>query len=151
MNNKLFVYGILKRGYELDLADHGATFLGEAHIPGAILYGIGRNYHDGELDGGRGGGREYHGVGLGLDKDPNGVAHGELWDVTGLWDWLDGIEQNGFCYTRKIVPVCLPVKFEKEYREKYPNAVGIEMVSAWVYEYTYPGFNYANPIKSGRF
>lgn len=143
MNNKLFVYGILKRGYELDLSNHGARFLGEAHIPGAVLYGIGRVFRERDEDQRR----PWRGVGLGLDKDPNGVAHGELWDVTGLWGWLDDIEQNGFCYTRKIVPVrlnTLPAGAPYD-SEAYKT------VQAYVYEYTYPNFDYANPIEGGKF
>jgi len=137
----LMVYGILKKGYELDLSEYGAKFIGECHIPGAILYGIGKNWnhesHPNE-------GREFHGVGLGLDKDPDRVAHGELWEIPDtLWDWLDQIEQNGFCYTRKVVQVRVtdPVSEAPEYQ--YTNA--------WVYEYSYPGFDYANPIEGGRF
>ena len=136
--SKLFVYGILKRGYELDLADYGAEFIGEAHIPGAILYGIGKNWHH---ESHPNEGREFHGVGLGLNKDPDRVAHGELWDIPDkLWDWLDQIEQNGFVYTRKAVKV-------STYTEDSYGAI----YDAWVYEYTYPGFDYANPIESGKF
>ncbi len=136
--SKLFVYGILKRGYELDLSDYRAKFIGEAHIPGAVLYGIGKNWHH---EGHPNEGREFHGVGLGLDKDPGRVAHGELWDIPDtLWDWLDQIEQNGFCYTRKVVPVRLDI---------CPDVY--KTINSWVYEYTYPGFDYANPIESGKF
>ena len=148
--SKLFVYGILKKGYELDLADYGAEFIGEAHIPGAVLYGIGKNWHH---ESHPNEGREFHGVGLKLNAllpleevlkrevGPLKVAHGELWDIpTTLWDWLDQIEQNGFCYTRKVVKV-------STYTEDSYGAV----YDAWVYEYTYPGFDWANPIESGRF
>ncbi len=131
VNNKLFVYGILKRGYELDLNNQGAKFIGEASIPGACLYGIGRPRA----------GREFSGVGLKLDVGPARVAHGELWDIPDdLWDWLDGIEQNGFCYTRKIV------------KAEHINSLGYPAdIDTWVYEYTYPGFSYDNPIANGRF
>jgi gamma-glutamylcyclotransferase (GGCT)/AIG2-like uncharacterized protein YtfP len=188
--NKLFIYGILKRGYELDLAQMGGKFIGEARIEGATLYGIGR------LVGVQPDLPQYRGVGLRLEKDPRGgilecghaysqhsylgndyslcddcekedlnkgyqedigicyckepkvnVAHGELWDVTGLWDWLDGIEANGFTYTRKIVDVKLAT---------YPAGAPYDSdayvtVRAWVYEHTYPGFKYENPIPEGRF
>ena len=152
--SKLFVYGILKRGYELDLTDYGATFIGEAHIPGAILYGIGKNWHH---ESHPNEGREFHGVGLamgGPNIGPNRVAHGELWDIPDkLWDWLDQIEQNGFCYTRKVVPVLHKEDSRFSIVAKtYFNAEEDHLVTdAWVYEYTYPGFDYANPIESGRF
>lgn len=148
-NNKLFVYGILKRGYELDLRQYGATFLGEAHINGATLFGIGAPYKN----------RKWSGVGLKLDPPntehlpmwglgPHRVAHGELWEVPDpLWAWLDGIEQNGFCYTRKITDVSL-----NEYPVEAPyDGESYKTVKAWVYEYSYPGFTYKSPIKEGRF
>lgn len=85
-NNLLFVYGILKRGFELDLRHYGATFVGESEITGASLYGI----HDG--------------VGLRLNDDPEEVAHGEIFTIPDeLWGWLDTIETNGHVYERKEV------------------------------------------------
>ena len=141
-NNKLFVYGILKRGYELDLEGYGAKFISEAYIPGAILYGIGNRWaHEGHPHDGR----QWSGVGLALNVGPSsGVAHGELWEIpSNLWGWLDSIEQNGYCYTRKIVPV--------HYEIDNGQGEDVLVVNAWVYEYTYPGFNYANPIEGGRF
>lgn len=147
-NNKLFVYGILKRGYELDLAKQGAKFLGEAEIPNATLYGIGHRFYTERNK------QYYSGVGLRLDEGPNGVAlgaKGELWEIPDhLWKWLDQIEQNGFCYTRKIVSVIVPT------RKNWTNGfIGYDMeypqVDAWTYEHTYPGFNYDNPIESGTF
>jgi gamma-glutamylcyclotransferase (GGCT)/AIG2-like uncharacterized protein YtfP len=130
-NNKLFCYGILQRGHELDLtqASLGGKFLGEALIQGANLYRIGS------------------GVGLRLVEDPHKVAHGELFEIPDtLWPWLDDIEQNGFCYTRKIVEVHMD------------NARGLEAeelllypVKAWVYVHSYPNFEYKNLIEGGRF
>src|SRR5260370_42631174 len=107
--NKLFVYGILKRGFQLDLTKRGCKFIGEAQIQGANLYGIGHKW-DGE---------NWSGVGLrflGLPvEDPIRVVHGEIFEIPdgplefpnegdrqwyeerhrNLWDWLDGIDQNG--------------------------------------------------------
>jgi len=143
--NKLFVYGILKRGYELDLSDHKATFLGDAHIDGAVLYGIGHIWrhesHPNE-------GRQYHGVGLKLDVGPLEVAYGELWDIPNtLWDWLDSIEQNGYVYTRKVVPVKL-----QEYPAGAPyDSEVYKTVDAWTYEHCYPDFSYDNKIEGGKF
>lgn len=142
MNNKLFVYGLLKRGYDLDLENYGGKFIGEAHIKGATLYGIGRR------NGGREFGRweevkhEFCGVGLRLSREGEfTVAHGELWGVPStLWNWLDGIEQNGFMYTRKIVEVS--VKDEEGH---------LDGVHAWVYEHTYPDFKYEHPLLNGVF
>lgn len=153
--NTLFVYGILKKGYELDLADYGASLIGEAHIPGAVLYGIGRNWHH---ESHPNDGREFHGVGLKL-VDPRvakadipllsgSVAHGELWRIPEkLWDWLDGIEQNGFCYTRKVVPARLDAM---PAWAPYDSEV-YKTVNSWVYEYTHPNMKWENPIESGRF
>src|SRR5712691_7460722 len=162
-NNKLFVYGILKRGYELDLEHFGAKFIGEAHINGATLYGIGRitdhEAHPNE-------GREFHGVGLRLPKEDwqlseedlrvqqTKVAHGELWVIPDkLWKWLDEIEQNGYCYTRKVVDVKLDMDTAQGFEEmkKLDGWERVQTVQAWVYEHTFPNFEYENPIEGGRF
>jgi|SRR6267378_1379330 len=117
----LFVYGILKRGFVLDLT-HRAEFIGEAVLPGAILYSIGS------------------GVGLRLTEDLNKHAYGEVFKIPQrLWKWLDGIESNGYNYTRKVVPVDM-----FEYRD-----AAITMMNAWVYEHTAEGMVYNNPIKDG--
>jgi len=137
--NTLFVYGILKRGFQLDLTERGAKFIGEAQLPGAILYRIGHG-----------------GVGLRLVEDPNRVAYGEVFeipgpgklahhDIRGLWPWLDEIEANGLAYKRKVVKVLL---------EKMPDNdmdLPYETVDAWVYEHTYPGARYDRPIDSGKY
>jgi gamma-glutamylcyclotransferase (GGCT)/AIG2-like uncharacterized protein YtfP len=133
-NNKLAVYGILKKGYELDLDNYGAKFIGEGHIQGATLFGIGPM-----------GSGKFHGVGLRLTDDKS-VAHIELWEIPdSLWDWLDGIEGNGFCYTRKIVEVKL---------NRSPEVIAAGCVGstdAWVYEHCYKDFKYTDKIESGRF
>ena len=123
--NVLFVYGILKRGFQLDLEQRGAKFLGEAQLPGAILYRIGHG-----------------GVGLRLVEDLNKVAYGEVFEIPHCrpdryaeWGWLDEIENNGLVYTRKVVPVHFPKS----------NAD----LLTWVYEHTYPSARYDRPIESG--
>lgn len=144
MVNKLFVYGILKRGEELDLAEYGATYLGDARIEGATLYGIGRRmYQESHPNDGR----EFHGVGLRLE-DPGRVAYGEIWDIPdNLWTWLDQIEQNGFCYTRKVVAA-----FMDAFPAGAPyDCEAYKTVLVWVYEHTYPNYKYDNPIKGGKF
>lgn len=129
-NNRLYTYGILKRGYALDLKGYGGKFLGEAYIEDATLYGIGR------LVGVQDDLPQYSGVGLRLDG--LNTAYGELWEIPeDLWDWLDMIEQNGWCYERLLVPVRLDP--------------GNELYTAWVYQHCYPGFKYEHPIADGRF
>ena len=109
-NNKLFCYGILKRGFELDLRRHGAEFMSEAYIPGANLYHI----HDG--------------VGLRFSDDPLQVAHGEIFSIPDeLWGWLDGIEANGHVYERKeVIAIRPPMGMDDD---------GWRHV--WVYEHIY--------------
>lgn len=136
MSKKLFVYGILKRGFELDLRDYGCTFVGEAALPGAILYGLGGRYEENTNP------SKYHGVGLRFSEDPERVAHGEVFDVPDfLWHWLDQIENNGFSYTRKVVQAKMEVAPED----------GLHNVDVWVYEHTFPGMEYVNPIEGGVF
>src|ERR1700676_1364568 len=100
--NRLAVFGILKRGYELDLSNHGGKFLGEGTIKDAVLFGIGRRWnHEGHPNDER----EWSGVGLKLDSPLPGVqdAKVELWEIPDILDdWLDSIEQNGYVYTRKV-------------------------------------------------
>jgi len=138
-NNLLSVYGLLKRGFVLDLNRYGAKFIGEGIIVNARLYQIGQ------------------GVGLRFGKDPLEVgdgcrfhsspniqpAHAEVFEIPNkLWEWLDEIESNGFAYTRKIAPVMLD--HDDEY-DPYPS------IEAWVYEHTFPGTRYNKPILSGIF
>lgn len=145
-NNRLAVYGILKKGLELDLSKRGCKFLGECEIPRANLYGIGHKWGE----------DEWSGVGLRLVKDPYRVAYGELFEIPDkLWKWLDSIEQNGYCYTREIVRV----EMWKEPVEKTDAGLVTTMAAldrieyAWVYEHTFPSYVYDehNLIKNGRF
>lgn len=119
----LFVYGILKRGFELDLRGK-AKFVDTAQLDGAILYRVGS------------------GVGLRLTEDASRTVYGEVFKIPqGLWKWLDMIESNGFAYTRRIVEVCLG----------NPEGPDGGWVKAWVYEHTYPGMKYDRPIENGVF
>lgn len=81
MNDKLFVYGILKRSYELDLEKRGCKFLGSAIISNSVLYRIS--------------------TGVGLRFEDGCDVSGEVFEVPDkLWPWLDCIENNGITYTR---------------------------------------------------
>jgi gamma-glutamylcyclotransferase (GGCT)/AIG2-like uncharacterized protein YtfP len=123
MNNKLFVYGILKRNFSLDLSRHGAKFIGKAQIEGADLYKIGR------------------GVGLRFaGKDHKAI--GELFEIPErLWPWLDQLESNGFAYTRS----------EVEVQRIDWAAVENGTVRAWVYEHTFPGMRYTETYDNGTY
>ena len=123
--SKLAVYGILKRGFPLDLRYCGGSFIGEGTV-NATLYHIGS------------------GVGLRFD-DPSKVAHIEVFDITGterssaseVWRWLDIIESNGLVYTRKVVPVTLSDGTTED---------------CWIYEHTcWPQERYNRPIEGGVF
>lgn len=119
--DRIFVYGILKRGFGLDLSKRHGTYLGNGAIEGATLRPIGE------------------GVGLRFDQDPGYLAFGEVFEIpTHLWPWLDAIESNGKHYTRRETDVNL---FDKDRN--------VLVIKAWVYEHTYPGMAYADPIKSG--
>ncbi|HYS59467.1 MAG TPA: gamma-glutamylcyclotransferase family protein [Gemmatimonadales bacterium] len=112
----IFVYGILKRGFSADLTRQGGEFQGPAEIDGANLHPIGG------------------GVGLRFTEDKLRKAHGELFLIPDrLWKWLDRIESNGFCYTRKEVDV---------YTEDGSR-------KAWVYEHTFPDMKYNEPFEDG--
>jgi gamma-glutamylcyclotransferase (GGCT)/AIG2-like uncharacterized protein YtfP len=65
-------------------------------------------------------------------------AKGEVFEIPDkLWPWLDDIEQNGFCYTRKVENV-------------YFDTHG-EFKEAWVYAHTFPGMKYTTPIESNEY
>lgn len=116
--SRLFVYGILKRGFPLDLKQYGGKFLGKARIAGTQLYHIGG------------------GVGLRKTADLEAKAVGELWEIpNSLWRWLDDIEQNGFCYTREW--------FNAEFVFKEDG----DLTSAQAYVHSYPGMDYVNPVE----
>jgi len=82
--NKLFVYGILKRGFSLDLEREGAKFLGEATLQPANLYHVGG--------------------GVGLRIEDEGKVYGEVFEIPPtMWRWLDGIEGHPYTYMRQQV------------------------------------------------
>ena len=83
--NKLFVYGILKRGFSLDLSREGAKFIGEAILQPANLYSIG--------------------AGVGLLLENEGKVHGEVFEIPNerMWKWLDRIEGHPHLYQRQRV------------------------------------------------
>jgi gamma-glutamylcyclotransferase (GGCT)/AIG2-like uncharacterized protein YtfP len=127
--SKLFCYGILKRGFNLDLeCRYTCNFLGEAIIRGANLYAIGG------------------GAGLRFSDDPLQVVHGEIFEIPDqMWPWLDSIENNGKTYTRKVTTAQMDI------RRFGSRGKGITDVKCWVYEHTYPGMRYAHWIESGKF
>ena len=83
--NKLFVYGILKKGFSLDLSREGAKFIGEAILQPANIYSIG--------------------AGVGLLLEEEGKVHGEVFEIPNerMWKWLDQIEGHPHLYQRQIV------------------------------------------------
>lgn len=128
----LFVYGILKRGFELDLSSK-AEFIGEACLLGAKLYRIS------------------NGVGLRFtDNLLEDEVYGEVFKIPqGLWKWLDFIEANGFAYTRKIGDVHL-LRVLSDDLDRAEELL-LEPIKAYVYEHTFPGMHYDRPIDNGRF
>ena len=102
---RLFAYGILKRNFQLDLENYGATFIGEAVLQEANIYKIGS--------------------GVGLKLEDEGKVYGEVFEIPNkLWRWLDGIEGRPYNYDRMVVE---PVLYKV-------GEAGIE-VDAWVYVY----------------
>lgn len=126
--NKLFCYGILMRGFSLDLEKEGCKFLGEAVLKPANLYRIG------------------DGVGLRIEDD--GKVYGEVFEVQDhLWRWLDRIEGHPYVYMRQQVQVMLspvhadlenPAAMDEEaecwtYVHQIPEALG-ELIESGKYE-----------------
>lgn len=115
----LFVYGILKRGYSLDLSKEGGKYLGEAVLKGANLYRIGD--------------------GVGLQLADEGKVHGEVFEIADdwVWRWLDGIEGHPYLYRRELVQVWLsPVNQEFYawvYVHQLPEYFG-ELIESGKYE-----------------
>jgi gamma-glutamylcyclotransferase (GGCT)/AIG2-like uncharacterized protein YtfP len=129
----LFVYGILKRGFSLDLSKYGGEFLGEAELHEANIYSIGG------------------GVGLRFALNNHDTVHGEVFRIPKrLWGWLDDIEGNPYHYKREVVHVHMD--YVRGDNEKAAEEMLLEPVKAWVYVHQYPHEN--NPkrlIKSGRY
>src|SRR6266550_8441663 len=83
--NLLFCYGILKRGFELDLRRYDAKYIDTATVDHAKIYQIGS------------------GVGLTLSENEADVVHGEVFKIPeDLWGWLDRIEGHPFNYKREV-------------------------------------------------
>jgi len=130
---KLFVYGILKKGFALDLTQRGVPFFHTAHLPEASLYRI------------------HSGVGMKLDRDPlrEGV-YGEIFELENhahLWDWLDRIEGVAHgVYERKLM---FPVTNlgDAQHRD-------VQAIPCWGYVHTmFPSdwYNEDRLITTGRF
>jgi len=121
ITNKLFVYGILKRGFQLDLEKKGCKFLGEAVLPGANLYHLGS--------------------GVGMKVADDGGAYGEVFEIPpNLWPWLDSIEGHPHNYRRVIVEPILCNLGEggmnvKTWAYEFPHHTG-PIIKSGKYEYT---------------
>lgn len=105
--NKLFCYGILKKGFALDLEHEGAKFLGEATLQPANIYRIGG--------------------GVGLAIEDRGKVHGEVFEIPeGFWKWLDRIEGHPYTYQRQVFEVSLngEVMPAWVYVHQHPNFFG---------------------------
>jgi len=124
----LFVYGILKRGFSLDLRNYDAQFIDKAEFPGAKIYRIGS------------------GVGLSLSKDITDIVYGEVFRIPhSLWGWLDDIEGHPYNYKREIQHIYCPKACKSKdlvYMDGYINA--------YVYIHQRPNC-FGGQIKSGRY
>jgi gamma-glutamylcyclotransferase (GGCT)/AIG2-like uncharacterized protein YtfP len=91
-NNKLAVYGILRKGYALDLEHAGCKFEYEAKMPYIDLYRI------------------QEGVGARVSLERDHQAQIEVFTIPNehTWSWLDEIETNGVVYTRTEKQVITP-------------------------------------------
>ena len=108
--NKLFCYGILKRGFSLDLSREGAKFLGEATLQPANLYRIGQ--------------------GVGLRIEDEGKVYGEVFEIPPvMWKWLDRIENHPHTYQRQLVEASL-----------YADDLSVIGVNCWVYVHQHPEY-----------
>lgn len=123
-NNRLFVYGILRRGFAADLKNMGAKFISEATLKNAQLYWLG------------------HRAGVGLRfQETKSPAIGEVWEIPDkLWEYLDHIEgiRHGVYKRIKTHPV-LPDNSAPE---------------TWVYAHCYyekSPQNYNDPIRTNDF
>ncbi len=106
----LFVYGILKRGFPLDLEREGCKFLGEAVLQGANIYHIGS--------------------GVGLRIEDEGKVYGEVFKIPDrLWRWLDSIEGHPYNYRREIAE---PILYKQ-------GDAGIP-VEAYIYVHQHPQY-----------
>jgi gamma-glutamylcyclotransferase (GGCT)/AIG2-like uncharacterized protein YtfP len=104
-SSKIFVYGILRKGFSLDLSNYGGMYVKDAEIKNAQLYWIGNRM----------------GVGLRFEfsKKP---AQGEVWMIpNSLWSWLDEIEGvKRQVYTRRTAYTTDRTKVQL-YEHTYPQ------------------------------
>jgi gamma-glutamylcyclotransferase (GGCT)/AIG2-like uncharacterized protein YtfP len=123
--NKLFVYGILKRGFALDLEREGCKFLGKAVLQPANIYKIG------------------DGVGLLIENE--GKVYGEVFEIPErLWRWLDNIEGHPYTYMRQQVQVRVNTWTNDSY------GCADEEMEAWVYVHQRPEYM-SELIESGKY
>lgn len=121
----LFCYGILKRGFSLDLEKMGGKFLGEAILKPANLYRIG------------------DGVGLRIEDD--GKVYGEVFEISNdkTWLWLDRIEGHPYTYMRQLVQVDMVQGYDEHLSDKqHPDA--------WTYVHQHPEYM-GELIESGNY
>jgi len=124
--NLLTVYGILKRGYSLDLEREGCKFLGTVQVPNTNLYSIGE--------------------GVGLLREDGGLSFGELFEVPErLWRWLDGIEGHPYTYRRELITVWLEGEPQPDFSIEDGPAV-----ESWIYVHQRPEY-FSGKIESGRY
>lgn len=121
--NKLFCYGILKRGFSLDLEKMGGKFLGEAILKPANLYRIGD--------------------GVGLRIEDEGKVYGEVFEIERekTWLWLDRIEGHPYTYMRQQVQVMVSCD------EGGPQLIEME---CWTYVHQHPEYM-GELIESGNY
>lgn len=118
--NRIFAYGILKRGFEADLRHMGARFMYEGYIDGATLYNVGANVS-----------------GLVNTQDPSMVVYGEVFEIPAkpqIWAYLDkleGVDQG--LYKRIALPVT-GIGTHTAWGIPIPD------VTAWVYEFNQKEF-----------
>jgi gamma-glutamylcyclotransferase (GGCT)/AIG2-like uncharacterized protein YtfP len=115
--NKLFVYGILKRGFSLDLTREGAKFLGEATLQHANIYKIGE--------------------GVGLLLEDEGKVYGEVFEIPErLWRWLDNIEGHPYTYMRQQIQVMLYEAVDRAGSVEYQG----NEIECWTYVHQHPEY-----------
>lgn len=124
MNNKIAVYGLLKRNFGLDLTDYDGKFIQEDEVNGRLYY-IG------------------DGVGLRLDEHPvpqSIRAKVEVFEIPeDLFGWLDRIEGTAHgVYTRKLIKTVSGVEcwvYEHSYYENETGAYGkrLKVIADGVY------------------
>lgn len=121
-NNKIFVYGILKRGHAASLSEMGGRFICEATLKNAQLYWLANRI----------------GVGLKFELG-KGPARGEVWEIpNALWPILDGMEGVAWNVYKRV--------------EAYAMAGGERhKVQVYIHTYYEDGKAYNDPIPNNWF